>query len=106
MITYSDVTKSVGDQLVDGFKQFETRSVAAIETLSDAATKLMPELPGRASNPILGSLPTASEIVAANFAFVERVVKAQKEVLLHVLDVVPAPVVTEAAPNKKAAAKA
>ena len=107
MSTYLDMTKTIGDQLVDGLKQFEERSVSALSSFGEVASKLMPELPADVTLPdFVTSLPSASEIVAANFAVIERVMKAQKAVLLSLIEAVPAPAAASVTPKKKAAAKA
>ena len=107
MSTYVDTTKSIGDQLVDGLKQFEERSVSTLASISEFATKYMPEMPDMQlpEFPSFGEFPSASEVVAANFALFERVMKAQKDVLLSLIDAVPAPAAAAPAPKRKAASK-
>ena len=84
--TYPELTKSFGDQVVDAVKQAEERTVSAISTTNEIVSSLFSSLP---SVPVPEGVPSASEVVSANAALLERVLKAQTKFTLSVLDSLP-----------------
>ncbi len=101
--TYTELTKSFGDQVVDAVKQAEERTVSAITSTNEIVSALLPSVP---SVPVPEGVPSASAVVTANAALLERVIKAQTKFTLSVLDSLPAVGEAEPAPRKVSAAKA
>ena len=82
--TYPELTKSFGDQVVDAVKRAEERTVSAIASASEIVSALLPSVP---SAPVPEGVPSASAVVSANAALLERVLDAQTKFTLSVLEV-------------------
>jgi hypothetical protein len=92
MIKYSDITKSVADQAVDTAKLVQERIVEtfeAFEPVTEQFSSMLPGMPDMPKLPIVEALPSFSDIVEANAALVERVVKANKDLAIAVAKAVP-----------------
>ena len=87
MPTYTELTETVGDQVADAVKQAEQRTLSLVSSVSELTSKLLPSLP---EVPGVEALPTASEVVAANAAFAEKLLQAQTSFALSVLASLPA----------------
>ena len=115
MPTYTEITDSLRDQIIETIKDSEERSLTAVSSVNNLFEKLLPAVskvedagaklfPFARSLPVVGNLPKANDVIAANTAFVERLVKAQTAFAVTVLDRDPAPHPT--ASKKTAATKA
>ena len=104
MPTYTELTETVGDQVVDAVKQAEERTVSLVSSVNELTAKLFPPVPSVAAVPAVEGLPSASDVVAANAAFIERVLQAQTSFALSVLESLPT-YDGAAAPKKRASAK-
>ena len=100
--TYSELTKSFGDRFVEAVKQAEERTVSAITSANEVVGALLPPVP---SLPVPDAVPSASDVVAANAALLERLLEAQTAFTLSVLGSLPASAEAEPA-RRKASAKA
>ena len=114
MPTYTEFADSVRDRLADTITQAEGRGLEAVTSVNSMVDKFRPMasklesmgaklLPSVGSLPVIGGLPKPAEVIAANTAFIERLLKAQATFALTVLDRVPA--AEKAAAKKKAPAK-
>jgi|SRR6476659_8367540 hypothetical protein len=112
MPTFTELTDSIRDQIIETIKDSEERSLAAVSSVNSVVDKLLPVVtkvedagvnlfPFARSLPVVSSLPKPSDVIAANTAFVERLVKAQTAFAVTVLDREPA---AHAPAAKKAAA--
>jgi hypothetical protein len=103
MPTYSELTETVGDQVVDAVKQAEERTVSLVSSVNELTSKLFPSAPAVPAVPGVEGLPSASDVVAANAALMERLLQAQTSFALSVLESIPT--FEGASPKKKAGAK-
>ncbi len=112
MPTYTEVTDSIRDQIIETITDSEERSLTAVSSVNSLVEKLLPVVskvegasarlfPYARSLPVVGSLPKTADVVTANKAFVERLLKAQTAFAVAVLDREPAP---HAPATKKSAA--
>ena len=109
MPTYTEFADSVRDRLAETITQAEGRGLEAVTSVNTMVDKLRPMaskveamgaklLPSGLSLPVVGGLPKPAEVIAANTAFVERLLKAQATFALKLLNRAP---VAEKAPVKK-----
>ena len=92
MIKYSDITKSFGDQAVDTAKLVQERLVESLEAfdpITEQFASMLPSMPELPKLPLVEALPSITDIVEANAALVERVVKANKELVVAIANAVP-----------------
>ena len=95
MSTYSDVTEQIGDQWVAALE----RAGDAVRTVSSGLGSVMskvdlPDLPKfplpdqltQAGETIGAAIPQPSEVVNANFALAERLLAAQRDLALRLLE--------------------
>jgi hypothetical protein len=101
--TYPELAKSFGDQVTDAVKQAEERTVSAIISATEIVSSLLPSVP---SVPVPDGVPSASTVVSANAALLERVLKAQTKFTLSVLESLPSYGEAEPTPRKVSSAKA
>lgn len=108
MTTYTDVTEQIGDQWIAALKRAEQAVDVASDGLAKAGStagldKLprpelpLPEIVTNATEAISAQLPTPREVVAANFALAQRLLEAQQEMTLRLLDVTAKPLIDVAA---------
>jgi hypothetical protein len=102
MPTYTELTETVGDQVVEAVKQAGERTLSLVSSVNELTSKFLPSVP---DVPTVDGLPSASDVVAANSALMEKVLQAQTAFALSVLDSLPTYGETPAAPKKRAAAK-
>ena len=102
MPTYTELTETVGDQVVGAVKQAEERTLSLVSSVNELTSKFLPSVP---DVPSFDALPSASDVVAANSALMEKVLQAQTAFALSVLDSLPTYGETPAAPKQRAAAK-
>jgi hypothetical protein len=95
MSTYSDVTQQIGDQWIAALE----RAGDAVKTVSSGVGNLMskvdlpdlsklplPEQLTEASEAIGAAIPEPAEVVTANFALAERLLAAQRDLALRLLE--------------------
>ena len=102
MPTYTELTETVGDQVVEAVKQAEERTVSLVSSVNELTARFRPSVP---DVPTIEGLPSASDVVAANSALIEKVLQAQTAFALSVLDSLPSYGEAPATPKKRAAAK-
>lgn len=83
MSTYTEFITKVGDQVVDAMKEAEERTAAVVSSINDAAAKLVPSV---VTVPGIEALPSAHEVVTANFAIAGRLLDSQREFVLFLVD--------------------
>jgi hypothetical protein len=92
MSTYTEVTQQIGDQWVAALKRVEGALEAVSGGIGDASAKIdLPKLPlpeqlAQATESLTAKIPQPSEVVAANFALAERLLAAQRDLTLRLLD--------------------
>ena len=86
MPTYTELTETVGDQVVEAVKQAEERTLSLVSSVNELTSKFLPSVP---DVPTVDGLPSASDVVAANSALMEKVLQAQTAFALSVLDSLP-----------------
>ena len=86
MPTYTELTETVGDQVVEAVKQAEERTVSLVSSVNELTSKFLPSVP---DVPTVDGLPSASDVVAANSALMEKVLQAQTAFALSVLGSLP-----------------
>src|SRR4029453_11546941 len=74
MPTYTELTETVGDQVVEAVKQAEERTVSLVWSVNELTSRFRPSVP---DVPTIEGLPSASDVVAANSALIEKVLQAQ-----------------------------
>ncbi|MFT4008692.1 MAG: hypothetical protein QM655_01485 [Nocardioidaceae bacterium] len=109
MPTYREISNQVADQWVAAFKSAEE----AITTMSENAQRVaaaMPTPPAPVADPfaklnevLSEQLPKPSEVVEANFEFTNRLLAAQRDLTLRLLE---AGTSTDTKPAAKATKKA
>jgi hypothetical protein len=93
MTSYQEITRKVGDQWVAALKRAEDSIVKATENLDDVRGKVdLPDFPAPAALTKLNEafserLPKPSEVVEANFELTSRVLAAQRDLTLRLLEV-------------------
>jgi hypothetical protein len=92
MTTYQEITRKVGDRWVAALKAAEDSIVELAETLEDVRGKVkLPDLPQPEALSRLKALserlPKPSEVVEANFELTSRLLTAQRDLTLRVLEV-------------------
>ena len=102
MPTYTELTETVGDQVVEAVKQAEERTLSLVSSVNEMTSKFLPSVP---DVPTVDGLPSASDVVAANAALMEKVLQAQTAFALSVLGSLPSYGEASAAPKKRSAAK-
>jgi hypothetical protein len=89
MISYQKITRKIGDQWVAALKTAEDSIVKLAENLEDACDKVelldFPE--PEALTQLSERLPKPSEVVDANFELISRMVTAQRDLTLRLLEV-------------------
>jgi len=92
MTTYQDITRQIGDQWVAALKDTEARVTEFAGSVSDARAKAdLPVLPtsdvlAKLNESLAEGLPKPSEIVEANFDLTNRLLAAQRDLALHLLE--------------------
>ncbi|MGV0836338.1 hypothetical protein [Mycolicibacterium thermoresistibile] len=92
MITYQEVTSQIADQWVSAFKRTEDAVSNYAETVQKARATLdvpslpIPELLTNLNKNLGEKLPKPSEIIAANFDFASRVLTAQRDLALRLVE--------------------
>ena len=93
MTSYQEITRKVGDQWVAALKAAEDRIVKLAENLDDARGKVeLPDVPApgaltKLNEALSERLPKPSEVVEANFELTSRVLTAQRDLTLRLLEV-------------------
>lgn len=114
MPTYTEVTDSIRDQIIETIKDSEERSLTVVSSVTNLVEKLLPVVskvevasaklfPIARSLPVVGNLPKPTDVLAGNTAFVERLIKAQTAFAVAVLDRDPATATKHAPAAKKSA---
>ena len=83
MTSYSELTDKATTSILDAVKPVEELTKTVIGAVDGVASKL-PSLPASPA------LPTASEVLTANYSAVERLFAAQKDFLLGLAAATPA----------------
>jgi hypothetical protein len=95
MSTYSDVTQQIGDQWVAALERagdaVKTASSGVSSVMSKVELPDMPKLPlpdqlTEAGEAIGAAIPQPTEVVTANFALAERLLTAQRDLALRLLE--------------------
>lgn len=92
MTSYQDITRQIGDQWVAAFKRAEdavseyAENVQKVKGALDLPALPTPEPLAELSQSLTEKLPKASEIVAANFDLVNRLLTAQRDLALRLLE--------------------
>ena len=93
MTSYQEITRKVGDQWVAALKSAEDSIVKLAENLDDVRGKVeLPDFPEPAAltklNKALSErLPKPSEVIEANFELTSRLLTAQRDLTLRLLEV-------------------
>jgi hypothetical protein len=93
MTSYQEITRKVGDQWVAALKSAEDSIVKLTENLDDVRGKVeLPDFPEPAAltklNKALSErLPKPSEVIEANFELTSRLLTAQRDLTLRLLEV-------------------
>jgi hypothetical protein len=93
MTSYQEITRKVGDQWVAALKTAEDSIVKLAENLDDVRGKvelpdfLAPEALTKLNEALFERLPRPSEVVEANFELTSRVLTAQRDLTLRLLEV-------------------
>ena len=93
MTSYQEITRKVGDQWVAALKTAEDSIVKLAENLDNARGKVelpdfrAPEALSRLNEALSERLPNPSEVVEANFELTSRVLTAQRDLTLRLLEV-------------------
>jgi len=93
MISYREITRKVGDQWVALLTTAEDSIVKLAENIDDARGKVelpdfaQPEALTKLNEALSERLPKPSEVVEANFELTSRVLTAQRDLTLSLLDV-------------------
>jgi len=93
MTNYQDITRQIGDQWVAALKDTEERVAQAAGSLADARAKVdVPVFPSsevlaKLNESLAEGLPKPSEIVEANFDLTNRLLTAQRDLTLRLLEV-------------------
>jgi hypothetical protein len=93
MTSYQEITRKVGDQWVAALKSAEDSIVKLAENLGDVRGKVeLPDVPApealtRLNEVLSDRLPKPSEVVEANFELTSRVLTAQRDLTLRLLEV-------------------
>ena len=83
MLSYTEVTEIVADQVTDAFRFLDEAGSTVVAGLEDSATRLLSTVPGL---PEGSKAPSLDEVVAANFAAAERVVQARQKLAVDLLN--------------------
>jgi hypothetical protein len=91
MIKYQDITKSVAEQAEETAKIVRERMVEGLEAVDPMADQVASMLPTYEAPklPLLEALPSFTDVVEANTALAERLLKVNKDLLLAVAKAVP-----------------
>ena len=91
MIKYQDITKSVAEQAEDTAKLVRERMVDGLESLDPMVDQFASQLPTYEAPkfPLIEALPSFTDVVEANTALAERLLKVNKDLLLAVADAIP-----------------
>lgn len=95
MTLYTDLADKAGDRVVSALKTAEDVAVNAAKPVGTVTGEFAPRV--RAAVPFAERLPTAVEVVEANFSLARRVLDAQRSLALGVVKAL--------APESKAKAK-
>ena len=93
MPTYQEIAKQIGDQWVGAIKQVEETLVQYAENAQNAAPTFetpdipTPEAVAQFTESISQQLPKPLEVVQANFELTERLLHAQRDLTLRLLEV-------------------
>jgi hypothetical protein len=93
MTSYQEITRKVGDQWVAALKGAEDRIVKLADNVDDVRGKVeLPDFPApealtKLNEAFSERLPKPSEVVEANFELTSRVLTAQRDLTLRLLEV-------------------
>lgn len=93
MSSYEDITRQIGDQWVAALKQAEDSVAALAQGIQDATAGLnLPEMPvsgpvSALAESVSDKLPKPVEIVEANYELTHRLLSAQRDLTLRILEV-------------------
>jgi hypothetical protein len=93
MTSYQDLTRQIGDQWVAALKDTEERVTQFAGSVADARAQVdLPALPtsdvfAKLNESFAEHLPKPSEIVEANFELTNRLLTAQRDLTLRLLQV-------------------
>jgi hypothetical protein len=93
MTSYQEITRKVADQWVAALKTAEDSIVKLTQNLDDASGKVeLPDFPApealtKLNKALSERLPKPSEIVEANFELTSRLLTAQRDLTLRLLEV-------------------
>ena len=93
MTSYQEITRKVGDQWVAALKSAEDSIVKLAENLDDVRGKVeLPDFPApealtKLNETLSERLPKPSEVVEANFELTSRLLTAQRDLTLRLLEV-------------------
>lgn len=82
MSRYTEFTQDIGEKLVELSKPVQDASVDAVATISETVADFVPELK------LPEAIPAPSDIVKANFDLAQKLVAAQRDYVLRVLDAI------------------
>jgi hypothetical protein len=93
MTSYQEITRKVGDQWVAALKRAEESIVKLAENVDDVRGNVeLPDFPApealtKLNEALSERLPRPSEVVEANFELTSRVLTAQRDLTLRLLEV-------------------
>ena len=99
MTNYQDITRQIGDQWVAALKDTEERVAQAADARAKVDVPVFPssEVLAKLNESLAERLPKPSEIVEANFDLTNRLLTAQRDLTLRLLEVASTTAADEAA---------
>ncbi len=91
MIKYQDITKSVAEQAEETAKLVRERVVDGLEAFDPVVDNFSSQLPAYEAPkfPLIDALPSFTDVVEANTALAERLLKVNKDLLVAVAAAIP-----------------
>jgi hypothetical protein len=83
--TYADFMERLSSQIVDGIERAHETQSKTIERVRDAVERFLPDL-GGIQLPFAELFPSPKEVAQANFAFAERLLRAQKDYAMGLIE--------------------
>jgi hypothetical protein len=83
MATATEMITALEDQVLETVKQTQDAVVKAVQSWAEAGKNIVPDLPPL---PFSDQLPAANELVENAFAFADRLLKAQRDFAVAVIE--------------------
>ncbi len=85
MPSTTEFSKAAQDQILEGIRQSQNAAVEAVKIWAKAVEKVTPAIPA-VSVPFADELPKPAQIVESAFDFAQKLLVAQREFTLRVLE--------------------